>query len=53
MKVAAIIEKGPQRVADALEMQPLEQELGELSSEKTAGVGAGSPENAFFHTLSQ
>lgn len=53
MKVAAIIEKGPQRVADALEMQPLEQELGELSSEKTAGVSGTSPETAFFHRLSE
>lgn len=53
IKVAAIIEKGPQRVADALEMQPIEQELGELSTEKTAGAGGHSPENAFFHTLSQ
>lgn len=51
-KVAAIVEKGPQRVADALEMQPLEQELGKLSHEKTASVG-GNPAEAFFHTLSQ
>jgi hypothetical protein len=48
-KVASIVERGPALVAEALSMQPLEQELGTLTVEKTASVGDAAEE--FFHRL--
>jgi len=52
-KVASILEKNPEVVAEALEMDLTQTDLGALSQEKTAATMKEDPVSAFYHRLNE